>query len=171
MTPLKTSSLRTFPEVQWLRLCASNTGNVGSILGQGTKIPYVSPTGQKSMNKGKQSSNFQGLLAGPLGLAATGSPGHCFNSNKNTKIVLARWSKAAGWARGLLHFFFYGSSSFWASRPTHLTASWAPMHITTQSHCAPHSWPICLPPWTPPMLTHRTPPTREPSLSPSPPFC
>ena len=28
--------------VQWLRLCASNAGGVGSIPGQGAKIPYAS---------------------------------------------------------------------------------------------------------------------------------
>ena len=165
-TPLKTSSPRTSPEVQWVRFCAFSTGNVGSICGQGTKIPYASTTGQKSMNKGKQSRNFWGLWAGPLGLAATGSPGHCFNSNKNTKTVLTRWSKAAGWARRPHHLFFYGSSSFWASWPTHLTASRAPTHITTRPHCAPHSRSTGLPPPTPPVLTHRTPPTRGPSLSP-----
>ena len=42
-----------FPEVlttslvQWLRLCASNAGGVGSILGWGTKIPYAMQHGQK----------------------------------------------------------------------------------------------------------------------------
>ena len=33
--------------VQWLRLCASSAGDVGSISGQGTKIPYDAWYGQK----------------------------------------------------------------------------------------------------------------------------
>ena len=31
----------TSPVVQWLRLCTSNAGGVGSIPGQGTKIPHA----------------------------------------------------------------------------------------------------------------------------------
>ena len=34
-------------EVQWLRLCASNAGGMGSITGQGTKIPHAVRRGQK----------------------------------------------------------------------------------------------------------------------------
>ena len=33
--------------VQWLRLCASNAGSMGSIPGQGTKIPHAMRCGQK----------------------------------------------------------------------------------------------------------------------------
>ena len=33
--------------VQWLRLCASNAGGMGSIPGQGTKIPHTIQCGQK----------------------------------------------------------------------------------------------------------------------------
>ena len=33
--------LRTSLVVQWLRLCASNTGDVGLISGQGTKMPHA----------------------------------------------------------------------------------------------------------------------------------
>ena len=33
--------------VQWLRLCASSAGGVGSIPGQGAKIPHATGYGQK----------------------------------------------------------------------------------------------------------------------------
>ena len=33
--------------LQWLRLCTSNAGSVGSILGQGTRIPHTELCGQK----------------------------------------------------------------------------------------------------------------------------
>ena len=38
----KTSGLGTFLMVQWLRPMPSNAGDVGSIPGQGTKIPHAS---------------------------------------------------------------------------------------------------------------------------------
>ena len=37
----KPGGLRTSLAVQWLRLCASNTGGVGLIPGQGTKMPHA----------------------------------------------------------------------------------------------------------------------------------
>ena len=37
--------------VQWLRLCASNAGGTGSVLGQGTKISHAECLGQKQINK------------------------------------------------------------------------------------------------------------------------
>ena len=38
--------------VQWVRLCVSNAGGVGSIPGQGTKIPHVCLTvGEKEKKK------------------------------------------------------------------------------------------------------------------------
>ena len=43
----------TSPVVQWLRLCASNAGGVGTIPGQGTKIPRAS----EAQPKGKQKTN------------------------------------------------------------------------------------------------------------------
>ena len=36
--------------VQWLRLCAANAGDMGSIPGQGTKIPYVVQGSQTDKN-------------------------------------------------------------------------------------------------------------------------
>ena len=36
----------TSPVVQWLRLCASNAGGMGSIPGGGTKIPHAVQCGQ-----------------------------------------------------------------------------------------------------------------------------
>ena len=44
---LKVSSPGTSPAVQWLRLHASTAGGVGSIPGQGTKIPHAVWGGQK----------------------------------------------------------------------------------------------------------------------------
>ena len=37
--------------VQWLRLCASNTGDAGSIPGQGTKIPNAAWPKKKEKKK------------------------------------------------------------------------------------------------------------------------
>ena len=39
--------------VQWLRLCASNSGGTGSIPGQGTKSPHAAWHGQKKKKKKK----------------------------------------------------------------------------------------------------------------------
>ena len=36
--------------VQWLRLCTSTAGDVGSILGQGTKTPHTTRCSQKNNN-------------------------------------------------------------------------------------------------------------------------
>ena len=44
---LKTPMFGTSLVVKWLRLCASNAGDAGSIPGQGTKIPYATYQGQK----------------------------------------------------------------------------------------------------------------------------
>ena len=38
-------------KVQWLRLHASNAGDVGSIPGQGTKILHATGCGKKKQNK------------------------------------------------------------------------------------------------------------------------
>ena len=40
--------------VQWLRLCASSSGNTGSIPGQGTKFPQASWHNQTKKKKLKQ---------------------------------------------------------------------------------------------------------------------
>ena len=63
----KNYSLGTSLVVQWLRLHASNAGTVGSIPGQGTKIPYAVWHGQKikkkkSLSKGKFCSSSFPLL-------------------------------------------------------------------------------------------------------------
>ena len=39
----------TFLAVQWLRLCASNAGGEGSILGWETKIPHPTGCSQKKL--------------------------------------------------------------------------------------------------------------------------
>ena len=44
--------------VQWLRLPTSNAGNVGSILGQGTKIPHA----EAKIQKHNQKQNSKMLL-------------------------------------------------------------------------------------------------------------
>ena len=41
-------------EVQWLGLCASTAGGMGSIPGQGTKIPHAVWHGQKQNQDQKQ---------------------------------------------------------------------------------------------------------------------
>ena len=38
--------------VQWLRLCPSTAGGLGSIPGQGTKIPHATWYGEKKQNSG-----------------------------------------------------------------------------------------------------------------------
>ena len=43
--------------VQWLRLCAPNAGGMGSIPGQGTRILYTSPRGQKKKREREMSKN------------------------------------------------------------------------------------------------------------------
>ena len=52
-TQVKKSHWGTSLAVQWLRLCASTAGGVGSIPGQGTKIPHASLPGQKIKKKTK----------------------------------------------------------------------------------------------------------------------
>ena len=42
--------------VQWLRLCASSAGSMGSIPGQGTKIPHAMWRGKKK-EKGKKKTS------------------------------------------------------------------------------------------------------------------
>ena len=49
---------RTSPEVQWLRLCASTSGGVGSIPGLGAKLPQDSQQGQTN----KQTKNEMKML-------------------------------------------------------------------------------------------------------------
>ena len=51
MYPKKNEILGTSLAVQWLRLCASNAGAVGSIPPQGTKIPHAVLHGQKEKKK------------------------------------------------------------------------------------------------------------------------
>ena len=43
--------LGTSLAVQWLRLCTSTTGGVGSIPSRGTKIPHATQRGQNVNNK------------------------------------------------------------------------------------------------------------------------
>ena len=45
----RTKALRTSLAVQWLRLCTSNAGGMGSIPGQGTKIPHAAWCSQKKL--------------------------------------------------------------------------------------------------------------------------
>ena len=40
--------------VQWLRLCASSAGGMGSIPGQGTKIPHATQRGKKTEKNKEQ---------------------------------------------------------------------------------------------------------------------
>ena len=50
-----------FPAIQWLRLCASNAGGMGSIPGWGTKVPHaVQPA--KKLNKTEQNIYERKLL-------------------------------------------------------------------------------------------------------------
>ena len=51
--PCKNPAVGTSPMVQWLRLRASDTADVGSIPGRGTKIPHATRHGQKQRNKQK----------------------------------------------------------------------------------------------------------------------
>ena len=53
----KSKPLRTSLVVQWLGLHTSTTGDLGSILGQDTKIPYASWCSQKKKKKGKTKQN------------------------------------------------------------------------------------------------------------------
>ena len=46
----KSGGLRTSLAVQWVRLCASNTGDVGLISGQGTKMPHAGWYSKKKKN-------------------------------------------------------------------------------------------------------------------------
>ena len=48
---VKTNEQGISPVVQWLRLHASNAGGMGSIPGQGTKIPHASQCGQIEKKK------------------------------------------------------------------------------------------------------------------------
>ena len=50
-------------EVQWLRFCASATGDAGSTPGQGTKIPHATQHTQN--NKTKQKRMSASLLRAP----------------------------------------------------------------------------------------------------------
>ena len=47
---VKIIPLRDFPADQWLRLCTSTAGSMGSILGWGTKIPW----GRRAVKKQKK---------------------------------------------------------------------------------------------------------------------
>ena len=47
LDPHKTPDVGTSVVVQWLRLHAANAGDLGSIPGQGTKIPHAAQCGQK----------------------------------------------------------------------------------------------------------------------------
>ena len=49
--------------VQWLRLCTSNAGGVGSVPDQRTKIPHAVWCGQKSIKK-KKTKNLSWALRG-----------------------------------------------------------------------------------------------------------
>ena len=44
---------RTSPAVQWLRLCASTSGGMGSTLGLGAKLPQDSQQGPTNKQKKK----------------------------------------------------------------------------------------------------------------------
>ena len=44
--------------VQWLRLPASNAGDVGSIPGQGTKIPHASGTKNQNIKQKQYCNKF-----------------------------------------------------------------------------------------------------------------
>ena len=52
--------LGDFPSGQWLRLQASTAGGVGSIPGQGTKIPHDTWLSQKKKKKNRHA--FQPLM-------------------------------------------------------------------------------------------------------------
>ena len=47
--PLENAWLGTPPAVKWLGLCTSNAGGLGSIPGQGTRIPHATLHGQKKI--------------------------------------------------------------------------------------------------------------------------
>ena len=48
----------TCPMVQWLRLPTSNAGDVGSIPGQGTKIPHASGTKNQNIKQKQYCNEF-----------------------------------------------------------------------------------------------------------------
>ena len=73
-----------FPGVQWLRLHASNVGGVGSILGQGTRIPHAGQHCQKVNFFFKRQQQ-----TGPTGSSARTSRGYT--------------SKGSAWKRPCMH--------------------------------------------------------------------
>ena len=58
----KNNGLATSLVVQWLRLHASNAGDLDSVPGQGTKIPHAAWCGQKINLKNKQVSGLYCFL-------------------------------------------------------------------------------------------------------------
>ena len=64
---VKTNEQGISPVVQWLRLHASNAGGMGSIPGQGTKIPHASQCGQIEKKKKRTTANehIKGLVCSP----------------------------------------------------------------------------------------------------------
>ena len=48
---VRNNQYQDFPVAQWLRLCASNTGDLGSIPGEGTKSPHALWCGKKLREK------------------------------------------------------------------------------------------------------------------------
>ena len=56
--PLKRRKFWTFLAIQWLRPLASNAGGVGSVLGQGSRIPHTAWCGQKASKKRLWNSNM-----------------------------------------------------------------------------------------------------------------
>ena len=50
---VRNNQYQDFPVAQWLRLCASNTGDLGSIPGEGTKSPHALWCGKKLREKKK----------------------------------------------------------------------------------------------------------------------
>ena len=71
--------------IQWLRLCPSDAGGVGLVLGRGTKIPHAMQHGQKQKNKRKQKKNPKLLW--------------CMNGpERNLKILQERkfWARERG---------------------------------------------------------------------------
>ena len=59
----KVHHLQTYLVVLWSWLCASNAGGMGSILGQGTKIPQVIRFGKKKKKKLKAHDFLLGILS------------------------------------------------------------------------------------------------------------
>ena len=54
---------RTSLAVQWLRLCVSKAGGVGSIPSQGTKIPHAAGVWPKKKKKKRSSGHKLGVKA------------------------------------------------------------------------------------------------------------